>query len=116
MSIFDKSLALQQAGNDASLAKELFGMLVKDLPNLKQQMNDACKHNDEQAFWDHTHKIHGGTAYCGVPDLKNACKTLEDAIKAKQKDVIPAALETLNEHIDILLDNATQLLAQDWST
>ncbi len=110
MSLFDKELALSQAGGNAELAKELFEMLLKELPNQQKIMNKAHAEKDKQAFWDATHKIHGGTTYCGVPDLKNACKLLEDEIKAVYpSDSIDKPLQNLNNKISRLLDSGTEL-------
>lgn len=112
MSLFDKDLALKQAGGNADLAKELFEMLIKDLPISQQAMNSAHTNQDKDAFWDVTHKIHGGTAYCGVPDLKTACKVLEDAIKnSYPSDDTETALVKLNEQIEHLLENSDALLS-----
>ena len=110
MSLFDKELALSQAGGNAELAKELFEMLIKDLPGLQETMNQGHASHNKQMFWDATHKIHGGTAYCGVPDLKNACKLLEDEIKsAYPSDMIDEPLKKLNSEIDRLLESASEL-------
>ncbi|VAW91212.1 hypothetical protein MNBD_GAMMA23-320 [hydrothermal vent metagenome] len=113
MSLFDKELALSQAGGNAELAKELFEMLIKDLPSQQETMNKGHSQQDKQTFWDATHKIHGGTAYCGVPDLKKACKLLEDEIKkAYPSDAIDVPLKNMNSEIDRLLESASELIAK----
>ncbi len=110
MSLFDKQLALGQAGGNLELAKELFEMLIKELPVLQATMNQAHHQHDKQAFWDATHKIHGATAYCGVPDLKIASKTLEDEIKtAYPSEAIEKPLNQLNIQIERLLESAEKL-------
>ncbi len=110
MSLFDKELALSQAGGNAELAKELFEMLLKELPKQQEIMNKAHAEKDKQVFLDATHKIHGGTAYCGVPDLKNACKLLEDEIKAAYPGgSIDKPLQDLNDEISRLLESGTEL-------
>ena len=112
MSLFDKDLALKQAGGNADLAKELFEMLIKDLPISQQAMNSAHSKQDKDTFWDVTHKIHGGTAYCGVPDLKTACKALEDEIKnSYPSEDAETALVKLNEQIERLLEDPDAILS-----
>lgn len=112
MSLFDKDLALSQAGGSADLAKELFGMLIKDLPDSEQKMLDAHAQHNQQALWDAVHKVHGGTAYCGVPDLKSACKELEDEIKSQYpSDKIGPALDNVCQQIKSLITQADQFLA-----
>ncbi len=118
MSLFDKELALNQAGGNAELALELFEMLVKDLPAYQRAMNQAFTENNRENSWEATHKIHGGTAYCGVPDLKASCKTLEDMIKNLQSDddmhseTMRIAVENLNHEITRLIDAADSINSQ----
>lgn len=110
MSLFDKDLALKQAGGNPELAKELFEMLVKDLPISQQAVIQAHAGLDKDAFWNAVHKIHGGTAYCGVPDLKSACKRLEDEIKvAYPGETIDSALKELINQISLLLEESNNL-------
>lgn len=112
MSLFDKDLALKQAGDNLELAKELLEMLINDLPDSQQVINQAHSNHDKDAFWNAVHKVHGGTAYCGVPDLKLACKSLEDEIKiAYPSEAADSACNILNEEINRLLENAQKLLA-----
>jgi len=112
MSLFDKDLALSQAGGNAELAKELFEMLLKDLPSQQKAMNQAHSEKNKQPFWDIIHKIYGGTAYCGVSDLKDSCKQLEDEIKnAYPNNAIAQPLDNVNKEIERLLKNADDLMA-----
>jgi len=111
MSLFDKELALHQAGGNAELAIELFEMLVKDLPNSQQAIQTAHANKDKSALWDAVHKVHGGTAYCGVPDLKDACKALEDEIKnAYPVESIQQPLDEVSKQMNLLLNNADSFI------
>jgi len=109
----DISLALEQAGGSEELARDLFGMLLNDLPNLKNGLNQAFEQNDAQTLWDVTHKIHGSTAYCGVPALRDAAKALENAIKQSEPELQPL-VEALNGAIQALQIEGPQVLEQDW--
>lgn len=113
--ILDKSLAIEKAGGKSDLAKELFAMLLKELPELKNLMNMAYQANDPQGFWDHSHKIHGSTAYCGVPALRAAAKIVEDGIKAEKSfSEMENDLSYLNKSIDDLLSVGEKELESDW--
>ena len=105
--------AIEQAGGNPDLAKELFTMLLKELPDLKNKLNQAFNDGDNQGLWDHAHKIYGATAYCGVPSLNQAAKELEDAIKAKTSDVSDK-IQGVNKAIDELLIDGQTSLEQDW--
>lgn len=112
MDIFDKTIALEQAGGSIELAKDLFGMLIKELPILKNNLNTSFTGSANQAFWDAAHKIHGSTAYCGVPLLKSVSKQLEDAIKAGNPDDMRLALDEVNSAIDQIVAQGDTLLAR----
>jgi len=113
MSLFDKDLALKQAGGNAELAKELFEMLVKDLPISLELAKNAHRNLNKDLFWDAIHKIHGGTAYCGVPDLKSSCKLLEDEIKLQYPSQnVDIAFSNFKTHVCALQENADKLIEQ----
>lgn len=113
--VLDKSLAIEKAGGKSDLAKELFAMLLKELPELKNLMNMAFQANDPQGFWDHTHKIHGSTAYCGVPALRTAAKNVEAAIKSdKSFTEMKYDLNVLNQAIEDIIALGENELETDW--
>jgi two-component system sensor histidine kinase BarA len=105
--------AIEQAGGNPDLAKELFTMLLKELPDLKSKLNQAFSDGDEQGLWDHAHKIYGSTAYCGVPALNNAARELEEAIKAKTSNIADR-IQAVNKAIDELLMDGETALEQEW--
>lgn len=105
--------AIEQAGGNPDLAKELFTMLLKDLPDLQRKLNQAFDNGDTQGLWDHAHKIYGSTAYCGVPALNKAAKELEDAIKGKTGDVADR-IQALNKATEELLMDGETALEQEW--
>ena len=100
--------AIEQAGGNPELAMELFTMLLKELPDLKNKLNQTFNDGDNQA-----HKIYGATAYCGVPALQKAAKELEESIKAKTNDV-PDKIKGVNKAIDELLIDGQTALEQEW--
>lgn len=112
--VVDKQLGIQQAGGSVDLARELFGMLLKDLPQQQALLNQAYREQQLSALWDHAHKIHGSTAYCGVPHLQAVTRTLEEAIRAENQEQIASALAQVNEAISDLLGKGTQLLEENW--
>lgn len=105
--------AIDQAGGNPDLAKELFTMLLKELPELKQKLNQAFNNGDEQGLRDHAHIIYGSTAYCGVPALQKAAKELEDAIKTQTSDLADR-IQDVNKAIEELLMDGETALDQEW--
>ena len=112
--VIDYKLALEQAAGNQELAKELFEMLLKELPVMKQKLNIAIKENDLQACWDHAHKIYGSTAYCGVPALREAAQVMETAVKEEDMGKIEENFTALATEIERLLTTGQDALAADW--
>ncbi len=113
--VIDIQLALEQAGGNEALAKDLLTMLLKELPVLNDKLQQAIHAQDNTAMWDHAHKLYGSTAYCGVPGLKHTAKSLEDAIKQRNQDVIIAAHGRVFDEITLLLAAGPGWLARSWS-
>jgi len=114
--VIDLKLALEQAGDNEELAKELFEMLLKEIPEHKQKLNIAIKENDLQGCWDHAHKIYGSTAYCGVPALRKAAQRMESAVKNEDMAEIEEKFADLSKEMDRLLDQGPRTLTTSWET
>ena len=112
--ILDKAQALEQAGGNAELAQELFGMLLKELPGLMDKLVRACQDNNNADMWDSAHKIYGSTAYCGVPALQEAARQMENTIKQANQAQLTPSLEALGKEIERLLEVGPALLAEEW--
>ncbi|MGO1247252.1 MAG: two-component sensor histidine kinase BarA [Oceanisphaera sp.] len=106
------SLALKQAGNKEALAKEMLELLLQSFDEFEPLLNAALSgHLDEQQLYPPLHKLHGGTAYCGVTQLQSLVAELEKALLAKQtlEDLEPELLE-LEERIGQIRAEATAYL------
>jgi len=117
--IFDARIALEQAGDSEELARELFTMLLDELPDHQQAIDAAFKAvRDEDAeiniLWDPVHKLHGATAYLGVPGLRQAVKTFEDQIKQNKRDQLGEGFGRLDAEINRLLKHGEDILSRDW--
>ena len=113
--ILDKKRAVKKAAGDPQLAKELFAILLKELPDQLEKLNSAYAKGALGSLWDHAHQIHGSTAYCGVPILQQAVSSLESALKLKDNDKIRTQLTNTNQAIKQLLNQGPLWLEQEWS-
>ncbi len=111
----DVTLALEQVAGNEPLAKELFGMLLSELPELNAKLAQAIADRNTTAMWDHAHKIYGATAYCGVPALRTAAKDMEVAIKTVDERRIQQYYSELNREIGQLVTIGPGWLAKTWS-
>ncbi|MGD8783009.1 MAG: Hpt domain-containing protein [Thioalkalispiraceae bacterium] len=113
--VIDYQLALEQSEGSEELAKELFSMLLTELPGLQQKLNLAVKENDLQACWDHAHKIYGSTSYCGVPALREAAQIMEEAVKDADLGKVEENFTALSAEIERLLEQGQPALADSWT-
>lgn len=111
----DISLALEQVAGNEPLAKELFGMLLSELPELNGKLAQAITECNAKAMWDHAHKIYGATAYCGVPALRTAAQDMEVAIKAMDEHRIQQQYAELNREIGLLTTIGPDWLTKCWA-
>ena len=114
--VINYRIALEQADGNEELAKELFQMLIKELPELRQRLTIAIKENDLQGCWDHAHKIYGSTAYCGVPALREAAQVMEAAVKEEDMGRIEENFTALETEIERLLETGKEALTANWLT
>lgn len=81
LSAIDENLALQRAGGNVSLARELYRMLQNELPEYQLRLPSLYAEGDLQKLQEVVHKLNGSATYCGVPALKAAVDALESSLK-----------------------------------
>ena len=104
LAIFDRTEAIELAGGNETLADELFPMLIDDLEKLKKGLLSALEENDLDSLKIHIHKLHGGTKYCGVPELRNAAANFEHMLDHKKINDLSDGLKNVITAIHNLLE------------
>jgi len=102
--IFDKQLGIKLAGGNEQLADELFPMLISELPAHRENLLNAQQENSTENLKKHIHKLHGGTKYCGVPNLLAAAASFENIIDLKESEKYDSGLQGVIKSIDDLLE------------
>ena len=75
ISSIDWELSLKNANRKENLAKQMLNMLTQSFEESEINISHFLKNNELEKLISEVHKIHGATAYCGVPLLKKlACK------------------------------------------
>jgi len=100
----DTNLSLSLSNGKPALAAELLHLLLKDL---QQNHIDISKALTESRFGDALeliHKLYGASCYCGVPQLKEACKKLEAQLKEQLSMPSLCDIAAFNVAIQDLLD------------
>ena len=80
--VFDRVLAMHNAGNRLELVRQLMDTFVSELDDTQAALKEAA--SDPAALKREVHKLHGGLHYCGLPRLKNAVAQLESLLKAEE--------------------------------
>ncbi len=114
--ILDYEMALEQAAGNEPLAKEIFEMLLAELPKLRQDLQHALADKNKTACWDHAHKLYGSTAYTGVPRLKEVAHKMESAIKDDNEQLMTETFDALSVEIDSILEIGANELKQEWTS
>jgi two-component system sensor histidine kinase BarA len=112
--VVDYAEAIEKAGGNAQLAKELFGMLLQELPLLREKLQGAIAQEDLPAMWNHAHKIYGSTAYCGVPLLRQVASKMETAVRGKELAAIQQQYAALDKAIEQILEQGPEHLSKAW--
>ena len=101
-SCVDIEQGVRLAGGKADLAEELFSMLLEQLLEEREYLPQLIAQGDQDTLFEHIHKLHGATRYCGVPELRRIAGQLEVALKREPEQVTPlldqllAAIDRIN--------------------
>jgi two-component system sensor histidine kinase BarA len=109
----DWKLSLKLASGKSKLAKNLFAMMISNLPDDKDLINTAFQINNLENLREHVHKLHGSCCYTGFAKLKYITKNLEQQIIFKNHQQIKKYINYINDEIDYLLLNYKKLQLQN---
>jgi two-component system sensor histidine kinase BarA len=110
MALVDWQECLKLAAGKTDLAQDMLKMLLNGLVLQREKILNSQRENNFPALLAHTHYLHGGTRYCGVPRLRIACQSLETAIKKALKttmnadDIRKLLTPTVDELIQVMND------------
>lgn len=91
--VYDPDLALNLAGGQTELARELLKGLAKSLPESLDTILHHISTGDTSAAIPIVHKLHGLICYCGLPRLKVEVAGLEKALKQAELEPVTKALD-----------------------
>jgi two-component system, NarL family, sensor histidine kinase BarA len=102
--VVDPSLALERAGGNADLARDLYQMLQKELPVYLEKIPALFNGDDIPTLIASVHKLHGSATYCGVPALRAATEAFESGLKRGESDMYPQLMANLLKAIRQLME------------
>lgn len=94
----DWPLALEKVKGKHDLAQEMLQMLVSSFGDLIPLIEAVLAGQESADLLDAIHKLRGGAAYCGVPQLQASCAELEQGLRTglSCKAFEPELLELLD--------------------
>lgn len=95
----DWQLALRQTADKLDLARDMLGMLLEFLPEIKQRVEAVANGARDEHIGSLIHKLHGSCSYSGVPRLRRLCANIEQQLRrgAELAALEPEWLEMLDE-------------------
>ncbi len=94
----DWAFAVKQAMGKKDIAEELLSMLITSFDEVKVAIDESLA-GKEVELCSVIHKLHGSSAYSGVPLLKQLCFDIETLLKkgASIEDIEPELFELIDE-------------------
>ena len=110
-SSIDWELSLKNSANKEDLAKELLSLLVKSFSEVRNNLKTFYSSEERELLLKEVHKLHGATAYCGVPHLKKITFNYETQLKSEIKlDKLTEIHKELLNEIDSVEGESQQYL------
>lgn len=98
----DLSEALRLSNSKPDLAKDMLRMLLKDLERDKPRIIQLEKQQQWQELQSVVHRIHGGSCYCGVPELKVQSAALDKLLQQQDYQTIEEPFQATLQAITAL--------------
>lgn len=108
ISVVDIDECLSLVKNKRDLARDMLKMLIDSLPKSRSDIHAYFKSADYSSLQAVVHKLHGGSCYCGVPQLRESSSTLDSLLVKNQIDSLDSIIGRIISDIDNLIDWANQ--------
>ena len=106
LAVLDQQKAIQLVSGNKELANDLLAMLIKELPEYKQNIQKELQNQNKKELRQVIHKIHGGLRYLGAPALM-------DIISQTDHDLFNLSDEQLNNNITKIYEEVDRLLVEE---
>jgi len=99
-----KSINIEQsldlaAGNE-SLLKQIFEILLRDIPDYRNQLSNAIEQLDYTKLSSIIHKIHGTTCYTSLPLLKSQVVSIQQQLSAESYINLDTAVDSMTKELE----------------
>ncbi|MBB72786.1 MAG: hypothetical protein CMF50_10380 [Legionellales bacterium] len=102
--VIDTASVAEMVGGREDIARELLGMLVKELPSDRDKIRQSEAEGDLEKLSFELHRLKGAVTYCGVPRLQRSVKAAYAEVDNVQTvGQLNTHLSDLYNEIDLLL-------------
>jgi two-component system sensor histidine kinase BarA len=102
----DIERALRITGGDATLANQIFELMVQDLPSQLEKFLRLQQEENWGELKRSVHRLRGSVTYCAVPALEHNLSVLETAAAGKPRD-IERHIQALESLVQRLVEAST---------
>jgi len=96
----DINLSLDLAANNKSLLKQIFEILLREIPHHKEQLSNAVRQLDYAKLSMIAHKIHGTTCYACLPRLKSQVELIQQQLTQESYTLLEATVDEMIEELE----------------
>jgi HPt (histidine-containing phosphotransfer) domain-containing protein len=97
--VYDKQVALAQAGGDPGTARRFLDMLLESLSQAERSFYEALDRNDLHDLKENAHRLAGAAPYCGAVALHESAKRLESRAREGDPELNAALTRELIDQI-----------------
>jgi len=103
----DIERALRITGGDATLANQMFELMVQDLPNQIEKFLRLQQEENWGELKRSVHRLRGSVTYCAVPALEHNLNILETAAASRKPRDIDGQIQALESLVKRLVATIT---------
>jgi len=96
----DIKLSLDLAANNESLLKQIFEILLREIPHHKDQLSNAVQQQDYAKLSMIAHKIHGTTCYACLPRLKSQVELIQQQLAQESYSLLETTVDAMIEELE----------------
>lgn len=92
--------SLDLAADNESLLKQIFEILLRDIPDYRDQLANAIEQLDYTKLSSIIHKIHGTTCYTSLPLLKSQVMSIQQQLSAESYINLDTAVDSMIKELE----------------
>ena len=96
----DIKQSLDLAAGNESLLKQIFEILLRDIPDYRHHLSNAIEQLDYTKLSSIIHKIHGTTCYTSLPLLKSQVTSIQQHLSAESYINLDTAVDSMIKELE----------------